>query len=95
MRTAGHNLHRHPPLSTRLLSHRSRFRFFNASDESVPSTLQRLYITRLLSRIAQRLPQLLNRCVYAVIELDNRIIRPKPLSDFIAQDDLAGSLQEQ
>ena len=43
-------------------------------------------VSRLLRRVSQRLPQLSNGDVDAVVELDDRIVRPELFLDFLARD---------
>ncbi len=49
---------------------------------------------RLVAGIDQRAAQLLYSVVDAVVELDNRVVGPKSLANFVASDDLAVGLDQ-
>ena len=66
----------------------------DSRDEAVPSTGSGFYEPRDLGRIAQRVTQTLHRRVQAVLEVDERIRRPKPLAQLFARDQFAGALQQ-
>src|SRR5437867_4092469 len=76
----------------RLLA-RSRLRFYS-SDEPVAAPRHRLYVSRFIRRFPERLPQLLDSGVDALVELDDGVVGPELHSNLFAQHHLAGMLQE-
>jgi hypothetical protein len=49
---------------------------------------------RFVGRVPERLAQLADGCIDAVIKLDNRVIRPELLLDFLTGDDRAVALAQ-
>jgi hypothetical protein len=66
---------------------------FDPSDEAVAAARDRLNKSRFLGVIPQGFPQALYRSVNAVLELDHGAVRPEPLPDLLARDELARLLQ--
>ena len=56
-----------------------------ASDEAVSTARYGLDISRMLSRVAQRPPQLVNRRVDPMLEIDERPIAPEPLTKLLTR----------
>src|SRR5260370_42370381 len=67
---------------------------FDLADEAISSPLQRFHVAWLVRRIPQRIPQPFNRCVDAVIELYDGVVRPEFLANLLAQHHLAGMRHE-
>ena len=64
------------------------------ADKPVTATRNSLHIARLVRRIPQRQAQLLDGSVDAVVELDNRVIRPQLLANLLPRHQLAGRFQQ-
>jgi hypothetical protein len=83
----------------RRYSQRSRdtalIRPVNLSHESLSAPGQGLDVTRLVGRITQRLAQPVDRRVDAVLELDNRVVRPEEFLKFAPAHQPAWTLQQQ
>jgi hypothetical protein len=45
-------------------------------------------------RVPERLAQLVDGSIQAVVEIDERVLRPEFLAQFLARDDVSGPLQE-
>jgi hypothetical protein len=71
-----------------------RFRF-DGTDESIPFAGIRLYVTRLLGVVIQRSAQFLNCAVQASLEVNEDIVAPEPLAQFIASHQFAGALEQE
>lgn len=71
-----------------------RLRDLDGSNEAVSSAGQCLDVAGIARGFAERFPQLLNRRVDAVIELDHGIVRPQLQPDFLAQDHLTGMVEQ-
>jgi hypothetical protein len=69
-------------------------RRFYRSDEPVAAPRHRLYVSRFVRRFPERLPQLLDGGVDAVVKLDDGVVWPELLSDFFAQNDFARIFQK-
>src|SRR6185369_8293026 len=63
-------------------------------DESIPTPGNRLDELRLLGRVVECRPQLPDRGVQAVVEVDE-LVGPELLPDFVARNDVAGAPNEQ
>src|SRR5258708_36227251 len=64
------------------------------SDESVAAAGQRLDIARVLCSIAKSLAQPVDGVVQTVIKINERVVRPELLAEFIACDHVAGTFQQ-
>jgi hypothetical protein len=76
---------------------RRRFRLgflFHDADEAVTPAWQRLDVPRIVGGIAQRIAQPLNRCVDAVVELDDGVVGPQHLAQLFAGHQLARPVQQ-
>jgi hypothetical protein len=49
----------------------------------------------MVRRVAQDLPKLANRGVQAIVKVDERVVRPQLVPQFITADHFSGTLQEQ
>jgi hypothetical protein len=68
---------------------------FQRGDEAVALARHRLDVNRLIRGVAEGLPQFLERCVYAGIEVNMSISGPQALAEFLASDQVAGTLNQQ
>ena len=67
---------------------------FQRSNETIPSTRNSLDKTRFLGGVVQSLPQLIDRVIQIVVEIDKRIVKPQALVEFVARDQSPGALQQ-
>jgi hypothetical protein len=67
---------------------------FDASDEAVATSWDSFDVAGFFGGIGQRIPQFLDRAVQAGIEVNKSVLRPKFLLQFLAGDQLAGTLQQ-
>lgn len=67
---------------------------FDLSDKPVAASRKSLDEARIVRRFPERAAQPFDGRIDAVVELDNRIVRPQFLADFLAQHRLAGVLDE-
>ena len=63
-------------------------------DPLVSDTGNSFDVSRILGRIAEGLPQLVDRGVEPVLEIDESIISPNLLAQFIAADDMVGAFEQ-
>src|SRR6266849_888652 len=63
-------------------------------DVAVTATGQRLDESRRISGIVQRLTQAVDGVVQTVIEINERVVRPEHLAEFIARDHVSGMFQQ-
>jgi|SRR6516225_10127189 hypothetical protein len=49
----------------------------------------------MLSRVTQYVPKLANRGVQAIVKVDERVVRPQLVPQFITADQFSGTLHEQ
>src|SRR6266849_657317 len=78
-----------------LRGRRSLRGLFNSADEPVAALGKRLDESRLLVVVTERLAQLLNGGVEAVIEIHKSVRGPEPFLKFFPPDDFTRTLQEQ
>ncbi len=64
------------------------------TQKAVPPPCHGFDITRIVGRFPERVAQLLNGGVDAVIELHDGVVRPKAEANLLAQHHLAGMLQQ-
>ena len=64
-------------------------------NEPVAASWHRFDEPRRVGRVAERLAQAIDDGVQAVLEIDERAIWPEPLTQFLARDEIARSLQQQ
>ena len=64
-------------------------------DEPIAAARQRLDEPRVVRIVAERGAQALHRRVQAVLEVDEGAVRPQPLAQLLARDDVAGALEHQ
>ena len=69
-------------------------RLIRKRDEAITNPRNRFNVTRRVCRVSQRVAQFLDGFIQAVVEIDEYVGWPKALSEFLASDDLAGSLQK-
>jgi len=67
----------------------------NGRNETIAATGECLYKTGIICVVAQGVTQLLDRNVKASVELDESILRPELIPQFLAGHDLARPLQQQ
>jgi hypothetical protein len=67
----------------------------NGSDEAIAFSGYGFDVERLVGRIAQSFPELHNRSIQAVIEIDEGIGRPEMLAQLFARDHLPGVFEQQ
>ena len=72
-----------------------RMNSLHGGDKTIAASRQRLNITRLLVRIAQRAPQRLDRGVYAMLEINERVGWPKAALQFFSREQFAGLFEQQ
>jgi hypothetical protein len=66
----------------------------DAPQEPVAASGNSLDVPRARSRFAQRIAQLSNRGVDAVLEFDNRVVGPESLANLLTEDYFSGSLEK-
>src|ERR1700684_3798321 len=71
-----------------------RLQVFDGQHQSIATPRQGLDVPRIIGGISQGAPEGLYRRIDAVVEIDDRIIRPQPALDFLAGDDLAPTFKE-
>ena len=76
-----------PPLLMVAPDHRDR------RNEAVAAPRERLDEARILRRIAQSFPQLVDRRSQAMVKVDDRVVAPEPVLDLIPRDHFARPLQ--
>jgi hypothetical protein len=64
------------------------------NEEPISSLWNCLNVSRIVSVIVQRLPQLDNRHTEAAVKIDKRILGPQAVSKFLPADYLSGVFQE-
>jgi hypothetical protein len=69
-------------------------RVYSWEDEPKAAAGQGLDIARAFRLVAQRLPQLLDGGADAVVELDDRAIRPDAIADFLPRHHFSGMLEQ-
>src|SRR5580698_2250063 len=68
-------------------------RWLQLADESIPPPRQRLDKTRALRRVPQRFPNLVNRGIQIVIDIDKRV-RPQPFLQLLPSHHIARTFQQ-
>jgi hypothetical protein len=68
---------------------------FDWRDKAVATPWKGFNEPGMLRRVAQYLPKLANRRVQAIVNVDERAIRPQRVSQFITADQFSGTIQEQ
>src|SRR6266849_11037518 len=63
-------------------------------EEAIATARQGFHESRIFRRITQRLPQLIYCLIQAMIEIDERVGRPKLAAQFLPSNYLAGLLQQ-
>src|SRR5215472_10539202 len=63
-------------------------------DEPVAAARHGLYVTRVFRGVAQGLPQLVDRDIEPVVEIDKRIGGPEPLAQLAEGHECTGALQQ-
>jgi hypothetical protein len=81
------------PASIRFNRNNRRHRLFKLSDEPIPPPRQRLDKARTFGRIPQHFPNLVNRSIQVVIDVD-KSVGPEPLLQLLPRHYLAGLLQQ-
>jgi hypothetical protein len=64
------------------------------SQEAVAAACDCLDESRIFSRISKGITKSANGRVKAVVEIHEGVGRPEPIAEFLARDDIAGSLQQ-
>ena len=63
-------------------------------DQPIAAPPDRFDVLGLVGRVTQRLPQLLDGSVDAVVELYDRVVGPQPLLDLVERHDVAATLDQ-
>src|SRR5260370_28503288 len=77
------------------LKRRAAFHPLHRHHPAIAASSESFDVLRFVGGITQRLPQPIHSGADAVLELDNRVVRPKLLLNLFALDHLAGMLQEE
>ena len=72
-----------------------RMNSLHGGDKSIAAPRQRLNVTRVLVRIAERAPQRLDGGVYAMLEIHERVGWPQAALQFFSRKQLAGLFEQQ
>jgi hypothetical protein len=64
-------------------------------DKAVATPWQGFNVLGMVRRVTQDLPKLANRCVQAIVKIDERVVRPQLVTQFVTADHFSGTLQEQ
>jgi len=96
-RPAGKRSRLRPPrfgLSERITVIAGGFHPFHRYHEPIASAGEGLDVLRLVRRVAQCAPEILDGGVDAVVKLDNSVVGPQLLPDLFAGDDFASALDQ-
>ena len=66
----------------------------NRNDEPIAAAGQRLDESRHVRRVPKRISQAANRGIQAALEIDERLCRPQTLSQLLAGDEVAWTIQQ-
>jgi hypothetical protein len=66
-----------------------------SSDETVPASWHRFDEPRLIGGVTERVSQPIHDRVQTVLEIDERAVRPEPLTQLLTRDDVPRPLQQQ
>ena len=71
-----------------------RVRTHDGRDEPIAAPRECLDEARVIRGVGQRFAQPLDGGVHPVVEVDERVVRPEPLPQLVASDQLAGAFQQ-